>query len=98
LIAISVALGLIASVHAQKSGSAAITIGHAWARVTANERITGAAYLTAGVKGPLKQRHAFPLTLNFEKAGKVDVMVQDEEAGAMGDSDMKHGADGINMQ
>jgi periplasmic copper chaperone A len=37
-----------------------------------------------GLKHPLKHGDHFPLTLSFEKAGDVQVMVQVERAGAMG--------------
>jgi copper(I)-binding protein len=54
-----------------------------------------------GLKQPLKQGESFPLTLSFEKAGDVTVVVHVEGAGAMGargdDSmppmhDMDHGS------
>jgi len=37
-----------------------------------------------GLSAPLKQGTTFPLTLQFEKAGKVDVNVPVEAAGALG--------------
>ena len=46
-----------------------------------------------GLKGQLKEGDSFPLTLTFEKAGKVDVTVKVEKAGAMGSDDMG----GMNM-
>jgi periplasmic copper chaperone A len=36
-----------------------------------------------GLKQPLKEGQTFPLTLDFEKAGKVDVMVSVAKVGAM---------------
>ncbi len=36
-----------------------------------------------GLVAPLKKGEAFPLTLTFEKAGKVDIMVHIEKGGAM---------------
>ena len=36
-----------------------------------------------GLKQPLKQGDSFPLTLTFEKSGKLDVTVKVEKAGAM---------------
>jgi len=41
-----------------------------------------------GLKSQLKEGESFPLTLTFEKAGKIDVMVKIEKAGAMGSGDM----------
>jgi len=38
------------------------------------------------LKAPLQQGETFPMTLTFEKAGKVDVTVKVEKAGAMGQS------------
>jgi copper(I)-binding protein len=37
-----------------------------------------------GLKHPLKEGDSFPLTLSFEKAGDVQVMVDVKRAGAMG--------------
>jgi copper(I)-binding protein len=45
-----------------------------------------------GLKEPLKQGERFPLTLSFEAAGDVQVMVQVERAGAMGPDATAHGA------
>jgi copper(I)-binding protein len=39
-----------------------------------------------GLKQPLKKGESFPLTLQFEKAGKVEVEVVVEAAGALGPS------------
>ncbi len=36
------------------------------------------------LKQPLKEGESFPLTLTFEKAGKLDVSVKVEKAGSMG--------------
>jgi copper(I)-binding protein len=40
------------------------------------------------LKQPLKEGQTFPLTLNFEKAGKVDVTVSVAKVGAMQPGDM----------
>ena len=56
----------------------------------------GLHIMVVGLKQPLKEGKTFPLTLNFEKAGKVDVTVPIEKVGAMhGGSmgSMTHGAD-----
>jgi periplasmic copper chaperone A len=45
-----------------------------------------------GLKAPLKEGQSFPLTLTFEKAGKIDVEVKIGKPGAM-NGDM----DGMNM-
>jgi copper(I)-binding protein len=44
-----------------------------------------------GLKAPLKAGETFPLTLTFEKAGKVTVDVAVGAAGAMGPVGMDHG-------
>jgi len=57
----------------------------------------GMHIMLVGLKQPLKEGQVFPLTLNFEKASKVDVMVSVAKVGAMqhGDMDpMMHGTDG----
>ena len=46
-----------------------------------------------GLKQPLKEGQTFPLTLQFEKAGHIDVSVAIEKVGAMKHEDM-----GPNMQ
>jgi copper(I)-binding protein len=49
------------------------------------------------LKQPLKEGETFPLTLTFEKAGKIDVTVSVAKVGAMQSGDMKsmmHGAGG----
>ena len=43
-----------------------------------------------GLKGPLKEGDSFPLSLVFEKAGEIGVMVTVMKAGAMGSMKMKH--------
>ena len=43
-----------------------------------------------GLKGPLKEGDSFPLSLVFEKAGEIEVMVTVMKAGAMGSMKMKH--------
>jgi len=45
------------------------------------------------LKAPLKEGQTFPVTLTFEKAGKVDVTVTVEKAGAMRD----HSSHGMKM-
>lgn len=45
------------------------------------------------LKAPLVEGQSFPLTLVFDKAGKIDVMVKVGKAGAMGSGDMG----GMNM-
>jgi copper(I)-binding protein len=49
--------------------------------------------MIVGIKQPLKEGQTFPLTLQFEKAGHVDVNVPIEKVGAMKHEDM-----GPNMQ
>lgn len=44
----------------------------------------GMHIMLVGLTAPLKAGQKFPLTLTFEKAGKVEVMVTVEKAGAMG--------------
>jgi len=56
----------------------------------------GMHIMVVGLKQPLKEGQTFPLTLTFEKAGKVDVTVPVAKVGAMrgGSMDPKmHGAD-----
>ena len=43
----------------------------------------GLHIMVVGLKQPLKEGQTFPLTLTFEKAGKIDVMVPIEKVGAM---------------
>jgi len=43
-----------------------------------------------GLVAPFKEGESFPLTLVFERAGRVDVMVDVLKAGSMGDTKMKH--------
>ena len=53
--------------------------------------------MMVGLKQPLKEGETFPLTLTFEKAGKIDVTVSVAKVGAMQSGDMKsmmHGAGG----
>jgi copper(I)-binding protein len=40
--------------------------------------------MLVGLKQPLKAGDSFPLTLTFEKAGKLDVTVTVEKSAAMG--------------
>ncbi len=50
-----------------------------------------------GLKQPLKEGQSFPLTLDFEKAGKIEVTVSVANVGAMNSGElapMTHGADG----
>jgi len=44
----------------------------------------GLHVMLIGLKQPLKVVESFPLTLTFEKAGKLDVTVTVEKAAAMG--------------
>ena len=51
-----------------------------------------------GLNKALVEGETFPLTLNFEKAGQIEVLVTVEAAGAMGMGAMNHGAHGnMNM-
>ncbi len=43
-----------------------------------------------GLIAPFKEGESFPLTLVFEKAGRIDVIVDVLKAGSMGDAEMKH--------
>jgi len=56
--------------------------------VKAGERVElkpgGMHLMLTGLKAPLRIGQSFPLTLNFEKAGTVSVMVAVEKAGATG--------------
>lgn len=52
--------------------------------------------MLAGLKQPLRAGETFPLTLEFEKAGKREVTVTIEKAGAMGPV-RTHGGTGANM-
>ncbi|SRR5258708_4952935 len=57
----------------------------------------GLHIMLVGLKQPLKEGQTFPLTLTFEKAGKIDVMVSVAKVGAMQGGDMgtmNHGHDG----
>ena len=49
--------------------------------------------MIVGIRQPLKEGQTFPLTLQFEKAGQIDVTVPIEKVGAMRHEDM-----GSNMQ
>jgi copper(I)-binding protein len=44
--------------------------------------------MLTGLKAPLKVGDKFPVTLGFEHAGKIEVMVTVEKAGGMGDHAM----------
>ena len=44
--------------------------------------------MVVGLKQPLKEGQSFPLTLQFEKAGRMDVSVAIEKVGAMQHEDM----------
>jgi copper(I)-binding protein len=48
----------------------------------------GMHIMLVGLAAPLKEGQTFPLTLTFEKAGKVEVTVTVEKAGATGDRAM----------
>jgi hypothetical protein len=56
----------------------------------ANLQPGGLHVMLMGLKQPLKEGEAFPLTLTFEKAGEVTVEVMVMKAGAMGQGAM-HG-------
>ncbi len=43
----------------------------------------GLHVMLMGLKAPLKEGKAFPLTLSFEKAGTLDIRVEVHEPGAM---------------
>jgi copper(I)-binding protein len=49
--------------------------------------------MIVGIRQPLKEGQTFPLTLQFEKAGQIDVTVPIKKVGAMRHEDM-----GSNMQ
>ena len=48
----------------------------------------GMHIMVVGLKQPLKEGQTFPLSLTFEKAGKVDVTVTTAKVGAMQHGDM----------
>ena len=48
----------------------------------------GMHIMMVGLKQPLKEGQTFPLTLTFEKAGNLDVMVSVAKVGAMQHGDM----------
>jgi len=48
----------------------------------------GMHIMLVGLKQPLKEGQTFPMTLNFEKAGKIDLMVPIAKVGAMQGGDM----------
>src|SRR5216683_3153395 len=53
-------------------------------------------FMVVGLKQPRKEGQTFPLTLTFEKAGKIEVTVPIEKVGAMQGGrmgSMTHGAD-----
>jgi len=54
----------------------------------------GTHIMLSGLKQPLRAGESFPLTLEFEKAGKREVTVTIEKAGAMGP---EHAGAGMNM-
>ena len=57
--------------------------------------------MLVGLKQPLREGQTFPLTLEFRKAGKVDVVVSVAKIGAMGRGDtgsMTHEHDGAAHQ
>jgi copper(I)-binding protein len=59
----------------------------------------GEHVMLMGLKQPLKEGEAFPLTLTFEKAGPVTIEVTVTGAGAMGQDPMHgHGAMPMNNQ
>jgi copper(I)-binding protein len=48
----------------------------------------GMHIMLVGLSQPLKERQTIPLSFNFEKAGKVDVIASVAKVGAMQDGDM----------
>jgi hypothetical protein len=48
----------------------------------------GMHIMLVGLKQPLKEGQTFPLTLNFAKAGKIEVTVPVAKIGAMRPGDM----------
>lgn len=48
----------------------------------------GTHIMIAGLKQQLREGQTLPLTLEFEKAGKIELQVPIAKAGAMGDHDM----------
>ena len=46
--------------------------------------------MIVGLKQPLTEGQTFPLTLQFEKAGKIDLTIPIEKVGAMKHEDMDH--------
>ena len=65
------------STSAQEIKAGGLVLGHAWARAT-----------PMGLKAPLKQGDRVPMTLQFEKAGKVDVTFDVQSIGATQPSGM----------
>jgi copper(I)-binding protein len=57
----------------------------------------GMHVMLMGLKQPLSEGQSFPLTLTFEKAGKVETTVKIAKAGAMTGMDMKD-MPGMNMK
>jgi len=57
----------------------------------------GMHVMLMGLKQPLSAGQSFPLTLTFEKAGKVETTVKIAKAGAMTGTDMKD-MPGMNMK
>lgn len=49
--------------------------------------------MSMGLKTPVKEGESFPLTLIFDEAGKIDVIIKIEKADGMASGDMG----GINM-
>jgi len=58
------------------------------AKAAATLKPGGMHVMLIGLKQPLKVGTSFPLTLTFEKAGKIDVTVAVGKAGGMGDMKM----------
>jgi periplasmic copper chaperone A len=60
----------------------------------------GLHLMLIGLNGPLKAGQSFPLTLTFEKAGKIEATVAVEKAGAMSGQSMpgmSHSMPGMDM-
>ncbi len=75
-----------------------VVVQQPWARATPGGAKTGAAYIVfkpgemhmmlVGLKQPLTEGQALPLTLQFERAGNIDVTIPIEKVGAMHREDM----------
>lgn len=55
----------------------------------------GLHIMLIGLKAPLREKDSFPMTLTFEKAGKVEVQIVVESAGARDSSHHDHSRHGM---